>query len=44
MTLSLHAAFVPSGLQMLGTAGHLLRKAEEWCAEQNSDGTKILTA
>ena len=44
MPLSLHAAFVPSGLQMLGTADHLLNKAEAWCAEQGCDHTKILTA
>ena len=33
MPISLHAAFVPSALQMLGTADHLIDKAEEWCAE-----------
>lgn len=31
MPLSLHAAFVPSALQMLGTADHLLSKAQAWC-------------
>ncbi|WBY16298.1 DUF1993 domain-containing protein [Erythrobacteraceae bacterium WH01K] len=34
MPISLHAAYVPSALQMLGTAGHLLGKAETWCSEQ----------
>ena len=33
MPLSLHAAFVPSALQMLGTCDHLLDKAEAWCGE-----------
>lgn len=44
MPLSLHASFVPSGLQMLGTADHLLNKAEAWCAEQGCDEARILTA
>ncbi len=33
MPISLHAAFVPSALQMLGTCDHLIDKAEAWCAE-----------
>lgn len=33
MPLSLHAAFVPSALQILGTADHLVDKAESWCGE-----------
>lgn len=33
MSLSLHAAFVPSALQMLGTCDQLIAKAESWCAE-----------
>lgn len=33
MPISLHAAFVPSALQMLGTADHLIAKAESWCGE-----------
>ena len=33
MPISLHAAFVPSALQMLGTADHLVDKAEAWCQE-----------
>lgn len=33
MPLSLHAAFVPSALQMLGTCEHLIGKAESWCGD-----------
>lgn len=33
MPISLHAAFIPSALQMLGTADHLIGKAESWCGE-----------
>lgn len=33
MPLSLHAAYVPSALQMLGTARHLVDTAEKYCAE-----------
>ncbi|RXZ65496.1 DUF1993 domain-containing protein [Pelagerythrobacter rhizovicinus] len=34
MPLSLHAAFVPSALQMLGATRKLVDKAENWCGEQ----------
>ena len=44
MPLSLHASFVPSGLQMLGTADHLLNKAQDWCEQSQCDDAKILTA
>ena len=44
MPLSLHASFVPSGLQMLGTANHLLNKAEAWCNERECDHATILSA
>lgn len=44
MPLSLHAAFVPSALQMLGTAHHLLNKTEAWCAERECDHSAILEA
>ena len=44
MPISLHAAFVPSGLQMLGTASHLLDKTEEWCAARDCDHAEILGA
>lgn len=33
MPISLHDAFVPSALQMLGTADHLIAKAEGWCSD-----------
>ncbi|MBX7495253.1 DUF1993 domain-containing protein [Qipengyuania sp. 6B39] len=33
MPISLHAAYVPSALQMLGTARHLVDTAEKWCGE-----------
>ena len=32
MPLTLHHAFVPSALQMLGTAHHLVSRAADWCA------------
>ena len=44
MPLSLHASFVPSGLQMLGTAEHLLEKAESWCSSRECDHSAILEA
>jgi hypothetical protein len=44
MPLSLHAAFVPSALQMLGTASHLLDKTESWCAARECDHSAILAA
>lgn len=44
MPLSLHSAFVPSALQMLGTATHLLDKSEQWCAERGCDHSAILGA
>ncbi|TRD12076.1 DUF1993 domain-containing protein [Erythrobacter insulae] len=44
MPLSLHAAFVPSALQMLGTADHLLNKTEAWCGDQDCDHDKIINA
>lgn len=33
MPISLHAAFVPSALQMLGATDALIDKAESWCDE-----------
>jgi hypothetical protein len=47
MPISLHAAYVPSALQMLGTAGHLVDKAEAWCSESGCAegeliGTRII--
>lgn len=44
MPLSLHAAFVPSALQMLGTARHLVDKAESWCGEQGCDAATVIGA
>ncbi|BDI61694.1 DUF1993 family protein [Qipengyuania nanhaisediminis] len=44
MPLSLHAAFVPSALQMLGTAHHLLNKTQDWCASKGCDEETILAA
>ena len=44
MPLSLHAAFVPSAFQMLGTASHLLNKTEDWCAQRECDHSAILSA
>lgn len=44
MPLSLHAAYVPSALQMLGTADHLLNKVEQWCADQGCDQSKVMGA
>lgn len=44
MPLSLHAAFVPSALQMLGTAHHLIDKAEAWCGESNAAPDAIIGA
>ena len=44
MPLSLHAAFVPSAQQMLGTASHLLDKTAAWCTERDCDHSEILGA
>ena len=44
MPLSLHQAFVPSALQMLGTASHLLDKTEQWCAQRECDHAVVLEA
>ena len=44
MPLSLHAAFVPSALQMLGTTHGLIDKAEAWCGEQGSEASAITGA
>lgn len=44
MPLSLHAAFVPSALQMLGSTRNLLATAERWCAENDCDHAEIITA
>lgn len=42
MPLSLHAAFVPGALQMLGATRHLVDKAEAWCGEQDCDAAELI--
>ena len=44
MPLSLHAAYVPSALQMLGTARHLVDTAEKWCGENGVPEAEIIGA
>ncbi len=44
MPLSLHAAYVPSALQMLGTARHLIDTAEKWCGEENVGHADVIGA
>lgn len=42
MPLSLHAAYVPSALQMLGTARHLVDTAERWCDESGTSEAELI--
>jgi len=42
MPISLHSAFVPSALQMLGTCDHLLAKAAGWCDETGRDRGEVI--
>ncbi len=44
MPISLHAAFVPSALQMLGTCAHLIDKAEAWCADKGCTHAEAIGA
>ncbi len=44
MPLSLHAAYIPSALQMLGTANHLLDRAESWCADTGCSEKEMIGA
>lgn len=44
MPLSLHAAFVPSALQMLGATRKLVDKAESWCGEQGCEHDALIGA
>lgn len=44
MPLSLHAAYIPSALQMLGTADHLMDKAEQWCAGHGKEPSEVIGA
>lgn len=42
MPLTLHAAYVPSALQMLGTARHLIDTAERWCSESGTSEADLI--
>lgn len=42
MPLSLHAAYVPGALQMLGTARHLVDTAERWCGENGCAEAELI--
>ncbi|AKM07624.1 DUF1993 domain-containing protein [Pelagerythrobacter marensis] len=42
MPLSLHAAFVPSALQMLGSTRGLVDKAEAWCGEKGCSPGELI--
>lgn len=42
MPISLHAAFVPSALQMLGTTDHLIDKAEDWCKQTGCGHEEVI--
>ena len=44
MPLSLHAAFVPSALQMIGATRRLVDKAEEWCGAQGCAPGELIGA
>ena len=44
MPISLHAAYIPSALQMLGTAQHLVVKAEAWCSETGCSEPDLIGA
>lgn len=44
MPLSLHAAYVPGALQMLGTARHLVDTAEKWCLENGCSEADMIGA
>jgi hypothetical protein len=44
MAFSLYDAIVPSSLQMLGTVGHLIDKAEAWCSEREAPASVLLDA
>jgi hypothetical protein len=42
MPISLHAAFVPSALQMLGSTRGLIDKAEQWCATHSAEPRDLI--
>ena len=44
MPLSLHAAFVPSALQMIDSTSRLVDRAEAWCGEQGCKPADVLSA
>ena len=44
MPISLHAAFVPSALQIIGSTRRLCDTAESWCGEQDRDAQTVLNA
>lgn len=44
MPLSLHAAFIPGALQMLGATRGLVDKAEAWCAEGGHEHDAVIGA
>lgn len=44
MPLSLHSAFVPAALQMLGSTRHLVDKAEAWCNERQCASDELIGA
>ncbi|MCH2486375.1 MAG: DUF1993 domain-containing protein [Erythrobacter sp.] len=44
MPISLHTAFVPSALQIVGSTRRLIDKAETWCAEQDRAAETVLNA
>jgi uncharacterized protein len=43
MPLSLHAAFVPSALQMLHSTRGLVDKADDWCGEQGFKHASLIS-
>ena len=44
MPISLHAAFVPSALQIIASTRRLCDTAESWCGEQERDPETVLNA
>ena len=44
MPISLHAAYVPSALQMLGTARNLVDTAEKWCTDNGCSEAEMIGA
>ncbi len=44
MSFSLHAATIPPYLQILGSVGRLVDRAEAWCAETNTPTEEVIAA